>query len=341
MSSADGREALTGLKVDDLKRLLRGKGLKVSGLKVDLIDRLLSSQEGGGLHSISRKRSRPGDESKSGTDHEKKKSSLPQRANIPRSVTPRTPATNGSGSDGRSLNIISWNVNGLRARLRSAEGRDALRALAVRESAHLICLQETKLNPENVEEATAALRDILPGFSFHFNCSVAKRGYSGTAVLLSPSVPHEVVTVHSGMGHQESDVEGRCLTVHFPNLSVVNVYVPNSGEGLRRLAFRTDEWDPALASHVQKVAEDRGSPCLLVGDLNVAHQDADFFNPEAPYTTLQACTTPQERESFEKRLLKESNLVDAFRSKYPSATGVYRLVPSCRVNLEGCSSLIF
>ena len=45
--------------------------------------------------------------------------------------------------------------------------------------------------------------------------------------------------------------------------------VPNSGRGLPRLAYRTEEWDPAFREYLKSL--DKKKPVILCGDLNVAH----------------------------------------------------------------------
>lgn len=40
-------------------------------------------------------------------------------------------------------------------------------------------------------------------------------------------------------------------TQELPELWLVNVYTPNSGEGLKRLDYRTQQWDKALAGYIQ------------------------------------------------------------------------------------------
>jgi exonuclease III len=51
---------------------------------------------------------------------------------------------------------------------------------------------------------------------------------------------------------------------------VVCLYVPNSGQSLERLEYRTTEWDVALRAWVAAL-EAEGKPVIVTGDLNVAH----------------------------------------------------------------------
>ena len=68
------------------------------------------------------------------------------------------------------MRLISWNVNGLRACLN--KGFLAFCALA---DADVICLQETKMRPEQAQFE-------LEGYHRFWN-SADKAGYSGTAVF--------------------------------------------------------------------------------------------------------------------------------------------------------------
>ena len=51
---------------------------------------------------------------------------------------------------------------------------------------------------------------------------------------------------------------------------MVTLYVPNSGQKLERLSYRTQDWDVALKAYVGKL-EAEGKPVVVCGDLNVAH----------------------------------------------------------------------
>jgi len=65
---------------------------------------------------------------------------------------------------------------------------EAFRSLLLRERPDVLCLQETKLQEEHVAEVAAALRELhLPMFEGNWHCSTAKKGYSGTSVLVSES----------------------------------------------------------------------------------------------------------------------------------------------------------
>ena len=98
------------------------------------------------------------------------------------------------------MKCISWNVNGLRACLQKGFldfFRDA--------DADLFCLQETKLQPEQVTLE-------LPGYE-QFWCSAEKKGYSGTAIFAK----RKPLSVAYGVGVEELDHEGRMITLEYPD----------------------------------------------------------------------------------------------------------------------------
>ena len=106
------------------------------------------------------------------------------------------------------MKIISWNVNGLRAILK----KNFLEYLAV-EKPDILCLQETKAEPDQVEALWPA------HYTTYWNCA-AKKGYSGTAIFTR----HRPLHITRGIGIEEHDQEGRVLTAEFETYYLVNVW---------------------------------------------------------------------------------------------------------------------
>ena len=75
--------------------------------------------------------------------------------------------------------------------------------------------------------------------------SAEKKGYSGTAIITKV----EPVSVKRDIGIAEHDQEGRVLCLEFHDFFLVNVYVPNSGNDLRRLDYRQN-WDQAFFDYL-------------------------------------------------------------------------------------------
>lgn len=199
------------------------------------------------------------------------------------------------------MKLISWNVNGLRAVM----GKGFPDFVAT-ERPDVLCLQETKARPEQVE-----LPLELGGYRTFWN-SAEKPGYSGVAVF-SRETPLEVT---SGMGIPEHDREGRVLTLEYPDFILVNVYTPNAQDELRRLDYRM-EWDVAFRQHVSAAAQRK--PVVFCGDLNVAHQEIDIARPKE--NRRSPGFSDEERESFGKLL--DAGFADTFRHLHPDKADAY------------------
>ncbi|MDR1603309.1 MAG: exodeoxyribonuclease III [Gracilibacteraceae bacterium] len=197
------------------------------------------------------------------------------------------------------MKLISWNVNGLRACLKKGFN-DFFRAAA----ADLFCLQETKLQPDQVTE-------VWPGYTAYWHSAV-KKGYSGTAVLTRT----EPLSVTCDIGSAEHCGEGRVMTLEFADFQLVNVYTPNSQRELARLAYR-QRWDDAFRAYLQ--ALDERKPLIVCGDLNVAHQEIDLRHPGA--NRRNAGFTDEERGKFSELL--QAGFVDTFRHLYPARRDAY------------------
>ena len=85
-----------------------------------------------------------------------------------------------------------------------------------------------------------------------WNCSKDKKGYSGTAILVSKTFPEPISVSYDFGIRGRHDREGRTITVHFDTFILVAVYVPNSGvQGLQRLKYRVDEWDVDFQAYLK------------------------------------------------------------------------------------------
>jgi exodeoxyribonuclease III len=242
---------------------------------------------------------------------------------IPRSATPRAPAVDGA------ISAIYWNVSGLNGLLKQPERLELLHRLVEEERPTVICFSEHKLSEDKAEAGAKALAKVLEGYtSAHWALCSVKKGYAGVAVYV-----RDGVAVHNVRLDDVCDLhEGRTISLELDRVWLVATYSPNSGDGLRRLGFRIETWDPALAAHVASL-EAGGKPVSLIGDLNVAPLDVDIWNHMAKHVSKSAGTTPEERASFarlvgapwgptaEVQQPYATTLVDAFRHKHPDATG--------------------
>ncbi len=188
------------------------------------------------------------------------------------------------------MKVISWNVNGLRSVLKK-NFLDYLEA----ERPDVLCLQETKCSPNDVEQLWPA------SYTTYWN-SAEKKGYSGTAIFTRKRpikvIPHIDIAEH--------DKEGRVLAAEFDDFFLVNVYVPNAKRDLSRLTNR-QKWDGDFQTYLKKL--EKKKPVIFCGDLNVAHTEIDLANPKA--NVHNHGFTPEERAGFDA--FARAGFLDTFR----------------------------
>ena len=196
------------------------------------------------------------------------------------------------------LHLVSWNVNGIRAIVKKDFIKDVKDM-----NPDILCLQETKAQPEEVKTAL----QLLPHYEVVANSSKGRKGYSGTAIL-SKEKP---LSVFYDMGIDEHDQEGRVITAELKHFFVITVYTPNSGEGMKRLDYRRT-WDQAFRAYV--LGLEAKKPVIICGDLNVAHTEIDIARAKENYNKSSGYTKI-EIDGLEALLNK--GYIDTFRLKYP------------------------
>ena len=193
--------------------------------------------------------------------------------------------------------FISWNVNGIRATIKKG-----FSDFVEKYNPDILCLQETKAQPEQVELA-------LPQYPFKYWNWANKKGYSGTAIFSKI----EPLNVTNGLDISKHDSEGRVITIEYQDYYLVNVYTPNSKRELTRLPYRYNEWDPDFLNFLCSL--EKNKPVIFCGDLNVAHTENDLANPKTNKTTKtspgNAGFTDEEREGFDNILRR--GFIDTFR----------------------------
>ncbi|MBA6151406.1 exodeoxyribonuclease III [Gelidibacter maritimus] len=195
------------------------------------------------------------------------------------------------------MKLISWNINGIRAITKKDFFEDFSKM-----DPDVLCLQETKAQDGEVEKALLQLST----YHQYYN-SAERKGYSGVA-LLSKKKP---LTVTYDMGVEAHDQEGRIICAEFDAFYLVNVYVPNSGQGLVRLDYR-QQWDTDFRNYLSNLKASK--PVILCGDLNVAHQAIDLKNDKANYNK-SAGYTQVEIDGMD--LLLDTGFTDSWRHFHP------------------------
>lgn len=191
------------------------------------------------------------------------------------------------------VKLVSWNVNGLRA----VAGKGFAQIFDELD-ANCVCLQETKLQKGQID------LEFL-GYTSYWNYA-DKPGYSGTVIYTRKPV----LSVSYGLGIDEHDHEGRVVTAEFEDFYLVNVYVPNSQDGLRRLDYRMN-WEDAFRGFVKSLESRK--PVVVCGDMNVAHEEIDLKNPSTNH--FNAGFSDEERSKFTELL--GSGFIDTWRFQHP------------------------
>jgi exodeoxyribonuclease-3 len=162
------------------------------------------------------------------------------------------------------MRILSWNVNGIRA-----ADKKGLFHWFEKDSPDVLCLQETKAQPEQVPPY---LRN-MPEYNIYWN-SAERKGYSGVVTFTKV----QPTTIKNGFGIDKFDKEGRILITEFPSFILFNIYFPNGKQSQERLDYKLDFYDTFL-SYADNLKV-KGKNIVVCGDFNTAHRDIDLARPK-------------------------------------------------------------
>ncbi len=236
------------------------------------------------------------------------------------------------------MKLISWNIDSLNAALTS----DSARAILSRDvietiqgyDADVIAIQETKLSAKGpTKKHLEMLAELLPGYKNVWRSSEepARKSYAGTMFLYKESLD-PIATFPEIDAPDTMDQEGRILTLEFPDCFITQVYTPNAGNELNRLADR-QIWDVKYRDYLLSL--DAKKPVIASGDLNVAHEEIDLAHPGNNH--FSAGFTDEERAGFTKLL--DSGFTDSFRAVHGNVKGAYswwaQRVKTSKINNSG------
>ncbi len=191
------------------------------------------------------------------------------------------------------MRILCWNVNGIRA-----GQKKGLLEWLYKESPDILCVQETKAMPEQLDDAL-----IHPkGYNAYYN-SAERKGYSGVAIFSKK----EAIKIIRGFGVKRFDVEGRAILAEFETFMVLNIYFPNGKKDSERLKYKLDFYDETL-KFVEKLKQKK-KPVIICGDYNTAHKPIDLSRPKE--NEKVSGFLPEERAWIDK--WEKAGQVDVFR----------------------------
>jgi exodeoxyribonuclease III len=192
------------------------------------------------------------------------------------------------------LRLLSWNVNSVRS-LKRHGFLDWLK----KDSPDILCLQETKVSPELVDDE---LKNP-PGYFTYWSGPIGRSGYAGVATFSKP----KPIRVQYGFGVDLFDIEGRVIMSTYPWFTLFNIYFPNGKSGPVRLQFKMDFYEVFL-DYLEPMRA-RGDKLIICGDINTAHTAIDLARPKA--NEKISGFLPQERAWIDKLL--DRGWLDTFR----------------------------
>jgi len=199
------------------------------------------------------------------------------------------------------MRLISWNVNGIRARWAR------LSELLACERPDVVCLQETRCS--DARFPYQHLREL--GYRARHSAGAERTG--GVAILVRED--HPIEDRGPALDERREAAEGHWLELCTEGIAVGSIYVPAGAEAdaageSGKLAFLE-----AVARHAY---EAQSRPFLIAGDFNVAPTDQDVYEPswfQGSYHTGDA-----ERADL-RAILDEGELVDIYRGLHPDDSG--------------------
>jgi exodeoxyribonuclease-3 len=195
------------------------------------------------------------------------------------------------------LKIVSYNVNGIKARL------PRLVEYLTEQRPDIVCLQELKSADEGFPEAD--IREAGYGAVWH-----GQKGFNGVAILAKGVDP---VERKRGLEGEPEDEHSRYIEAEVNGLTIASIYLPNGNPVPGPKFDYKLRWIERLSSHARALlAEER--PVVLAGDYNVIPNDDDVFSVRA--MADDALMQPESRQGY--RALLAQGWTDALRTRFPA-----------------------
>ncbi|SVB26730.1 uncharacterized protein METZ01_LOCUS179584, partial [marine metagenome] len=164
------------------------------------------------------------------------------------------------------VRVVTWNLNGIRA-----AHRKGLAGFVDRIDADIWLFQETRALPEQMPDDWAPPKghEVL----WH---PAQKKGYSGVMTCSRTGLSEVGRGIDTELD-EIRDPDGRVLHTKHGDLHCVNMYLPNGSSGPERQTYK-ERWIEDMLVWSKRFT-DSDEPALLCGDLNIAHEEDDIWNP--------------------------------------------------------------
>lgn len=198
----------------------------------------------------------------------------------------------------KNLSIITWNVNSINARL-----ENCIKFLKEYKP-DIALLQELKCETEKFPYME--IEDLGYNVAAH-----GQKTYNGVAILSKYPLDDIVKGIPDFEDESARYIEA-IASLEDSAIRVASVYVPNGQSvGSEKFAYKMNFFD-ALTRHM-KVIKDYDEKVIVGGDLNVAPEDIDVYDPDSLRGSV--CFHPDEQKRF--RTIVNSGYFDLFRCHNP------------------------
>lgn len=203
------------------------------------------------------------------------------------------------------MRLISWNVNGLRAKV----DHGGFLELCEEYAPDIVCLQEIKMAPWQ------KTFDLGEFYEYWNPCTT--KGVSGTAVFAR----QKALPMALDMGAKPNQDDGRIIVLEYADFYLITAYVPTGTDGKKAEALQKKlAWLADFIEYVKRL--NRKKPVILCGDMNIAHNEIDLSHPDRKSVGF----TDGERAMITRLL--ESGFVDSYRCLHPDPADQYTWVSS-------------
>ena len=202
------------------------------------------------------------------------------------------------------MQIISWNVNGIR----SVHRKNFLKWMR-KINPDILCLQEIKAQKEQIPEELVKPK----GYHAYFNFA-ERKGYSGVAIYIKK----KPLKIEYKLGLKRFDQEGRILKLKYPHFTLINLYFPHGAHDKRNLAYKLKVYNYFI-NYLKKIQDKN---IILTGDFNIAHEEIDLARPKDNKNNIMF--TLEERRQIDRII--ELGFIDTFR-KFNKKGGNYTWWP--------------
>ena len=195
------------------------------------------------------------------------------------------------------MKIATFNINSVRIRI------DDLLSWMKKDDIDIIGLQETKAQDKDFP------LDAFAAAGYHAVYK-GEKGKNGVAIISK----NKADNVSFGLDNIGAEGEARLVKADFGDITVINTYVPQGREvGTEYFQYKLS-WLRAMRDYLEKYC-DPAKKVIWLGDLNVAIDDRDVYDPDR--LRGRVCFHPDEQSALSHSM--DWGFADLFRKHIPDS----------------------